>query len=68
MKNIFLTIVTSALVSIGVFGVYHGINKTEFAECVKWQDQSQKYPGYYITEWQKQQCDHQGVDIDAPVR
>ena len=44
-------------------------------ECQKWDDWSRIYPkwnaekevGYYITEWQKKQCDEYGISINAPV-
>lgn len=37
-------------------------------ECLVWKDQATHYLGYYITPWQKMQCDHYGVVILAPVK
>jgi len=44
-----------------------GMEKSEKASCLKWQTEATRYPGYYLTEWQKKQCDHYGIEIDAPV-
>lgn len=43
-------------------------NQAEQVECYQLQRQSEQYPGFYLTHWQKQQCDRWEVEIDAPVR
>jgi len=40
-----------------------GLEKQERAECLKWQKWAQKYPGFYLTEWQKQQCKRYNIKI-----
>lgn len=37
-------------------------------ECKKWATDAGKYTGYYITQWQKDQCDAHEIKIGAPVR
>jgi hypothetical protein len=49
--------------------------KSEIGECEKWSDWEKVYPewnaerqtGYYVTKWQKEQCDAVGVELDAHV-
>ena len=54
--------------SIGFVGMMvYGFNKAERYECLKWQKEAKEYPGYYLTHWQKGQCDARGIEIDAPV-
>ena len=57
---------------IGRIFIAHGIERHEAAECKKWQEQKETYPGWYATQWQLNQCDHYGVDLgtaklDIPV-
>jgi len=33
-----------------------GINKQEQRECQIWKAQSEQYPNFYYTDWQKEQC------------
>jgi hypothetical protein len=44
-----------------------GVDRQEKSECLKWQDEATKYPDYYLTAWQKEQCDHWGIQIDTKV-
>lgn len=58
-----------------VAGFEYALDRSETAECLKWQDWEMVYPrwdeerrvGYYITQWQKDQCDAQGVELKAHV-
>lgn len=49
-----------------VQGVDYFETKRAIAECTKWQDMAQM-PNYYQTTWQKAQCDHYDMVIDAPL-
>lgn len=44
-----------------------GIQKTERAECMKWQREADafKASGYYLTAWQAAQCAHYGININT---
>ena len=33
-----------------------GIKKHERAECLRWQQESQQYEGWYSSSWQREQC------------
>lgn len=64
-----LTILVLAFAIAGILAIIsYGISLSEYAECENWKDQAQKFPGYYITQWQKQQCDAHQVEIGAPVK
>ena len=40
-----------------------GLKKHEKTECLKWQEQSQEYPGWYSTDWQKEQCKQFDIEL-----
>lgn len=44
------------------------VSRDEQSECMEWQSQAKSYPGYYITQWQYDQCQAHGISIDAPVK
>lgn len=48
-------------------GVFLGANSSEIAECKQWQEYAAKYQGFYLVNWQKEQCEAQGVEVNAPV-
>lgn len=45
-----------------------GLRGYERYECQKWQAEAKMYQGYFLTGWQKAQCDHYEVEIEAPVQ
>jgi len=65
MKEI---IVTTFLIGMLTAIVIVGISRNERVECLKWQRHSEQFVGFYLTEWQKAQCDYHGIEINAPVR
>ena len=67
MKEIIL-IAGISLIFIGIFTMVYGainlaISNQEKYECLKWAYESKIYDGYYLTEWQKSQCNHYGIEI-----
>jgi hypothetical protein len=63
--NTFLEIVIiGAIVWILIWGYFYiALPKQEKIECEQWIKESQIYPNYYLTEWQKEQCEHYGYDV-----
>lgn len=71
-------ILTNAIVAVIIIGTILGfvqmisaglISRGEQHECRKWAKQAEVYrPQFYLTEWQKNQCDYHGIEINAPVR
>ena len=62
------TVIAIAMVLFtGLFLIFTGINsqieKAERAECIKWQEMSDS-PGYYVTDWQVDQCEAVGEPLD----
>ena len=56
-----------ALAAGAFIGIMIGTGRSETAECLKWQNDAIGRPLYYITTWQKEQCDAHGIQISAPV-
>jgi hypothetical protein len=44
--------------------VIYSVQKSEKNECKKWQSQSQEFPKFYSTDWQKDQCNHYGIKLN----
>lgn len=52
----------------GMVGVIAwGLDRQEVVECNQWKEQSNQFAGFYLTEWQKEQCDAHGVEVQAQV-
>lgn len=74
MKNflyLFLTIVAGlAILLLLILIASYGISGSERTECLQWKSQAVDYrdKGFYLTGWQQAQCDHYGIDIDAPAK
>lgn len=75
MKNLidYIAIISIALITILGFVaiiiiMLNGLSNSEKSECIKWQKEADRYPSYYITEWQEKQCDYHDIHINAPVK
>jgi len=44
------------------------IQRQEVYECTKWAGYAEEYPGFYLVEWQSQQCEYRGIQINAPTQ
>ena len=40
-----------------------GVSKAERVECYQWKAQAQQFAGFYLTEWQKAQCEALSIHI-----
>ena len=45
-----------------------GIPKMEKVECYKWQQMAKEYEGFYLKQWQAEQCQHYHIKVDAPIK
>lgn len=73
MKDILTTAIIAVIIIGTVLGfvkaISIGFSRGEQYECRKWAKQAEVYrPQFYLTEWQKNQCDYHGIEINAPVR
>jgi len=60
MKEFVLLIALSLLL---IYTMLEGIDKTERVECYKWQRYAKEFPNFYLTDWQKAQCDAHGIRV-----
>jgi ssDNA-specific exonuclease RecJ len=70
-KIIKIVVIFVALTFITVFSgkiILASADKIEIQECLTWQKQSAEHPDYYITKWQKGQCDAHQIIINSPVK
>ena len=69
MKEAIITTAAFIALTIAVVAaVLVGTSKSELAECNKWSQEADVYPGYFLAQWQKAQCDAHGVFISSPVK
>lgn len=68
MKNLTLSFVVAVLLVLLAICFLYGTNKQEVADCQTWQKQSKEFAGFYITKWQKAQCDAHNITLTAPVQ
>ena len=51
------------VIGLVMVALEYGVNKTEQNECHKWNQEAQEYPGYYLADWQKEQCLHHEIEV-----
>lgn len=62
------TIILILIIIILVILTLWGLNSSERTQCFKLQSDAEKYPQFYITEWQNQMCQAHNVEINAPIK
>jgi len=63
MKNIFQVLLFLLFLVLVGWVALEGIERQERAECERWIQDSKQYPGYYFTDWQRQQCERYGFNL-----
>lgn len=46
----------------------YGSNLSEINECQKWHLQASTIDGFFLAQWQKDECDAHHITINAPVK
>ena len=66
------TIIFIVLICVIVFGLclilFAGADKNEISECKKWQEYAAQYEGFYLVQWQADQCKAHSIQINAPIK
>ena len=52
--------------AVGYLYVKVGLPKQERYECEKWAQEAKEYAGYYLLDWQIEQCNHHGYETIIP--
>ncbi len=69
MKDLFFGfLVTSALIGGFIFLLIKNVDLNERTECRKWQEQAAMYEGFYLVQWQADQCAAHNILVNAPVK
>lgn len=65
-----ILLVVAIGLSIIVMGkvIAKGLEKSERAECYKWQDQAKEFREFYLTKAEADQCEYWGIKVDAPIK
>lgn len=61
-------LVLAILTVAGVPLMVRALDIEDRADCTKWARQADAYPGFFITESEKAQCDYYSIPVSAPVR
>lgn len=60
---VFAIIVGLLFISVCYFTINYGVNKHEINECLKWKEEAEKYPDYWLTDYQREQCEYHGIEL-----
>ena len=60
IKQIILALLLFVLMG---FIIGKGLDKQEINECNKWKGQMETIQGFYLSEWQQEQCNFHGIII-----
>lgn len=65
-----ITVIVGAMVAIALISavVSYAVDRDEIHECHTWASQAAQYSGYYITQWQKQECDAHRIFVTGVVK
>ena len=71
-----MTIAVIAMLAIVIMGFDKALDNYEIVQCYKLQNYAERYEkysptnqgGFYITQNEKEMCEHHGIEVDAPVR
>lgn len=63
-----MLIIAVALGAALMWAIVVGTGRSENAECIKWSQEADAYPGFFLAQWQFDQCSAHGIKIDAPVK
>lgn len=58
-----IAIIGGIVGSIIIHVIVYGVSNHEQLECLKWREEARTYQNYFVTDWQKAQCDHYGIQI-----
>lgn len=60
-QSIALIIVSLLAITLGIVSLSVGLQRQEIYECNKWRSESRQLYNYYLTDWQKAQCEQYGI-------
>lgn len=66
-EKIFVFVFGLVFIWLAASAISSGIEKSERAECIRWQREAHQYDNYYLTPWQYAQCYHHGIIVDAEL-
>jgi len=70
-KTVIMTLVQIVTVAFILTMVVQLFNSTtervQTVECLKLKQFSEQFDRFWLTQWQKDMCDHQGIQINAPI-
>lgn len=67
-ENFLIGSLIVVLVSALILVLVAGTNNSEKAECKKWQEYAAQYEGFYLVQWQADQCKAHSIQINAPIK
>lgn len=68
MQKVIITLTVIALIVLFFWAIGTGLDRQAKADCETWRNQANEFEGFYLTQWQKDQCDAVGVEVNAPVK
>jgi hypothetical protein len=62
MSKDILTLLAIVFIIFLIF--FTGVKRHEEVECLQWQKDARSYQGYYLLDWQVEQCQEYGIIIN----
>lgn len=67
-KILLWTVIGGFVGNICATVLVQSMDRQEIVECNKLKEYSVQYaPHFYLTQWEKEMCDHHNIKINAPV-
>lgn len=63
-----MSLVAIALVASFAWYVSGVLDRSEIVECNQWKTQSTQYAGFFLSQWQAEQCQAHDITINAPIK
>lgn len=65
MKTFITFLLAIAITTSLVVAIKYAIESSEMIECLNWQEEVDIYYNYYLTDWQVEQCENYGIELDV---
>ena len=57
-------IIVMVILAALVTAISAGVKKTEIKECLRWQEWTELYPGFTVSERMQEQCDNYNIKLE----
>ena len=63
ITKIIYALLVVLLIAVSFLLVKRVMELHEVGECIQWREYANRYAGFYLSDWQKEQCEAMGIDV-----